>query len=83
MRARTTFESTYLLSIGIDIVNRDTKDEETHQGRHTNKTYPNISLRRVKKDDETSEEESKGNVNDSIDAVPVRKASSYWKMAWT
>jgi len=45
-------------------VNPDTKDGEIHQGRHTNKNYPDISLSRVKKASETGEEEPEGKVNE-------------------
>lgn len=62
--ATTRFESTFLLSIGINIVNRDTNGEETHQGRHTHKIDSDISLSRVKKATETAEEEREGKVNE-------------------
>jgi len=55
----------YLLSIGINIMNCDAKNEQTHQRCYSKKTHSNASLGRVKQDDKTSEEEGEGKVNEN------------------
>ena len=45
-----------LLSMGINVVKSDAKNEQTHQRCHRDETYPDASRGRVKKDDRTGEE---------------------------